>query len=183
MLEKIKGINRALLELELGIIFLGILGMVIVSFLLGTFPWNLLSMLLGTVLAMAGAYHMYIVLDRALDLGDKAPNKMIAGSILRYTVLIVVLLIIIKTGLLDPMITFVGVMFLKVASYLQPFTHKLCNAVFHETDPVAMPLEEDLPETVHSAEEIATEKTAAEETNAEETDSKVTDAKGSKANS
>lgn len=143
MLEKIKGINRALLELELGIIALGILGMILVSFLFGIFPWNMLSMLLGTVLAMAGAFHMYIVLDRALDLGDKAQSKMVAGSIIRYTVLIVILLLVIKSGLLDPMITFVGVMFLKVASYLQPFTHKLCNAVFHETDPVAMPLEED----------------------------------------
>lgn len=143
MLEKIKGINRALLELELGIIALGILGMVLVSFLFGTFPWNLLSMLLGTILAMAGAFHMYIVLDKALDLGDKAQSKMVAGSILRYTILIVILLLVIRSGLLDPMITFVGVMFLKVASYLQPFTHKLCNAVFHETDPVAMPLEED----------------------------------------
>lgn len=143
MLEKVKGINRALLELELGIIALGILGMVLVSFLFGTFPWNLLSMLLGTILAMAGAFHMYIVLDKALDLGDKAQSKMVAGSILRYTILIVILLLVIRSGLLDPMITFVGVMFLKVASYLQPFTHKLCNAVFHETDPVAMPLEED----------------------------------------
>lgn len=143
MLEKIKSINRALLELELGIIALGILGMILVSFLFGIFPWNMLSMLLGTILAMAGAFHMYIVLDRALDLGDKAQSKMVAGSIIRYTVLIVILLLVIKSGLLDPMITFVGVMFLKVASYLQPFTHKLCNAVFHETDPVAMPLEED----------------------------------------
>jgi len=145
MLEKIKAINRALLELELGIMALGILGMILVSFLVGTFPWNVLSMLLGTVLAMAGAYHMYIVLDRALDMGDKAQSKMVAGSIIRYTVLIVILLLVIRSELLDPMITFVGVMFLKVASYLQPFTHKFCNAVFHETDPVAMPLEEDSP--------------------------------------
>jgi len=35
-------------------------------------------------------------------------------------------------------------MSVKVAAYLQPFTHKLCNKVFHEVDPIPepMPVEE-----------------------------------------
>jgi hypothetical protein len=34
---------------------------------------------------------------------------------------------------------------MKVAAYVQPFTHKLCNKMFHETDPIpqAMPEEDD----------------------------------------
>lgn len=36
-----------------------------------------------------------------------------------------------------------GYMTMKVAAYLQPFTHKLCNMFFHETDPVPEPLPED----------------------------------------
>ncbi len=33
-------------------------------------------------------------------------------------------------------------MMLKLAAYLQPFTHRIYNRIFHETDPVPMSLEE-----------------------------------------
>ena len=34
-------------------------------------------------------------------------------------------------------------MSLKVTAYIQPFTHKLCNMLFHETDPVPEALPEE----------------------------------------
>lgn len=34
-------------------------------------------------------------------------------------------------------------MMMKVAAYIQPFTHKLCNMLFHETDPVPEPMPEE----------------------------------------
>lgn len=143
MIEKVKKINRALLELELGIFFLGLIGQLIGLFFYKNPFMDFLSLLIGTCLAAFCGYHMYRVLDAALDLGDKAPARVVSGSLIRYTVLMVSLLLVIRTGTLNPVITFIGIMFLKVAGYLQPFTHRFCNYIFHETDPVAMPLEEE----------------------------------------
>ena len=45
----------------------------------------------------------------------------------------------------NPITVLAGVFALKLAAYMQPFTHKLCNKLFHETDPIpqAMPEEDD----------------------------------------
>lgn len=146
MIEKIKNINRGLLELELGILFVGVLGQAAGLFFFSNKGMDALSLLMGTILAALGGYHMYRVLDVALDLGDKASAKVVSGSMLRYVVLIVVFLLEVWSKVFNPLITFAGVFSLKVASYLQPFTHRFCNYLFHETDPVAMPLEEDVEE-------------------------------------
>ncbi|MBP5282899.1 MAG: hypothetical protein J6Z22_10425, partial [Lachnospiraceae bacterium] len=42
----------------------------------------------------------------------------------------------------NPLFIFLGYMTLKFTAYLQPMTHKLCNKVFHETDPVELSEEE-----------------------------------------
>ncbi len=143
MMERIKKINRALLELELGIVFLSVIGQLIGLLFYRNVVMDAVSLLIGSVLAALMGYHMYRVLDVALDLGDKAPAKIVTGSMLRYGVLIIVFLIEVWSGELNPVITFIGVMFLKVAGYIQPFTHRFCNYIFHETDPVAQPLEEE----------------------------------------
>ena len=41
------------------------------------------------------------------------------------------------TKVLNPLIVFLGYMSLKVTAYMQPFTHKVLNRLFHETDPVS----------------------------------------------
>lgn len=64
-----------------------------------------------------------------------------------------------KTGVMNPLIFFFTyVICMKVTAFLQPLTHKLCNKLFHETDPIpqAMPEEtaEDkiAPQTAEEAE-------------------------------
>lgn len=47
------------------------------------------------------------------------------------------------TQALDPIVFFIGYMSLKVTAYLQPITHKLCNKLFHETDPEPEPMPEE----------------------------------------
>ena len=97
---------------------------------------------LGILLALLGTWHMYRTLDRALDMGDSASKAVVTGGLLRYAVLCIILGIIMLTDVLNPLIVFLGYMMMKVAAYLQPFTHKLCNMVFHETDPVPQPMPE-----------------------------------------
>ena len=65
-----------------------------------------------------------------------------ASYILRYAVITIVFAVICITGFFNPVLVFIGYMSLKAGALLQPQTHKLCNRIFHETDPVPMSEEE-----------------------------------------
>ncbi len=144
IIEALKKRNRTLLEMYIGIFFLGILAQFVGAF----FTKDLLvytgSLWFGLVMAGISAFHMYRTLDRALDYDEKTATKLIfSGYMTRYVLLAIILLIVIKTNVLNPIIVFVAYMSLKGTAYLQPFTHKLCNRIFQETDPIpeAMPEE------------------------------------------
>ena len=147
MRNTLKKINRTVLEMVLGILFLGVLAQIIGAFIVKDKMMYAGSLWLGALLALAATYHMYRSLDRALDQPEKTAQKMIfRGYILRYVILIFILLVLMKTEVM------------KVTAFLQPLTHKLCNKMFHETDPIpqAMPEEtaggENAPENPEGAE-------------------------------
>ena len=116
MINTLKKINRTVLEMDLGILFLGVSA-------------------------------------------QTATKMIIRAYVLRYVMLIFFLLVMMKTGVMNPLIFFFTyVICMKVTAFLQPLTHKLCNKLFHETDPIpqAMPEEtaEDktAPQTAEEAE-------------------------------
>ena len=160
MRNTLKKINRTVLEMDLGILFLGVLAQIIGAFIAKDKMMYAGSLWLGVLLALAATYHMYRSLDRALDQPEKTAQKMIfRGYILRYVILIFILLVLMKTEVMNPLIFFFSyVMCMKVTAFLQPLTHKLCNKMFHETDPIpqAMPEEtaggENAPENPEGAE-------------------------------
>jgi hypothetical protein len=143
LLEKLRKKNRTVLEMELGIIALGILFQLGSVFFPGSRLERAVSLLLGSVLAGVAVLHMYHTLDRALDLdaGD-AQKAIYKGYVLRYVFFALVLVLSALTGWLNPLLIFLGYMTLKFTAYLQPLTHKLCNRIFHETDPDPLPEEE-----------------------------------------
>ena len=154
MINTLKKINRTVLEMTLGILFLGVLAQIIGAFIVKDKMMYAGSLWLGVLLALAATYHMYRSLDRALDQPEKTAQKMIfRGYILRYVILIFILLVLMKTEVMNPLIFFFSyVICMKVTAFLQPITHKLCNKLFHETDPIpqAIPKEtagdENVPE-------------------------------------
>jgi hypothetical protein len=94
---------------------------------------------------MVSALHMYRSTDRALDYDEKTATKLIFRAYLtRYIMVAVILVIIMITGVMNPLIVFMAYMGLKVTVFLQPFTHKFYNKLFREEDPVsqAMPADE-----------------------------------------
>jgi hypothetical protein len=95
-----------------------------------------LSLWSGLALAFIGLGHMNRTLERALSSGGKAAGAMFGGYILRYVVLGLAAAVAARTGALNVIILFLGYMSMKAAALSQPFTHKLCNAYFHETDPI-----------------------------------------------
>ncbi len=143
MIEKIKKINRALLELIMGILGTGIVFQLVGMWFAKEKALYSIALWIGIVLALITVCHMYRTLDRALDLGAGAQKAVTIANLVRYGCIIIVFIVVLFTKVLNPLITFLGLMSVKVAAYLQPFTHKLCNKVFHEVDPIPEPMPEE----------------------------------------
>lgn len=143
-IEALKKMNRTLLEMWLGMLFFGVLCEGVAwLFQLSKHLFFSKSLWFGIALAIAATQHMYTTLDRALDFGEAyAQKKIFLGYLFRYGLLVVVIAVVGYTKVMDPLIVFLGYMSLKVTVYLQPLTHKLCNKVFQEEDPVPEPMPE-----------------------------------------
>lgn len=143
MIERVKKLNRALLELWIGILFTGLVIQLTGMWFAEDKVRYTIALWIGILLALITVVHMYRTLDSALDLGAGAQKVVMTANLVRYACIIIVFVIVLLTKVLNPLITFLGIMSLKVAAYLQPFTHKLCNKVFHEVDPIPEPLPEE----------------------------------------
>ncbi|MCI8799619.1 ATP synthase subunit I [Acetatifactor muris] len=143
IIETLKKTNRTLLEMQLGMVFFGVVCQAAGVWFVEDKGNYTLSLWFGVAFAVAGSIHMCRTLDRALLSGGDASGIVTRGYLFRYCMVAAVLIVISVTGAMNPLTFFLGYMSLKVTAYLQPITHKLCNKLFHETDPVAEPLEEE----------------------------------------
>lgn len=144
VIERLKKRNRTVLEMETGILFYGLVCQMVGALIVKNQQIYACSLWIGILCAIFAVHHMRYVLDTALDFDEKNAAKLIfRGYIIRYVAFVVVIMAIIFTKVLNPLITFMAYMSLKVAVYLQPFTHKIYNKLFHETDPIPQPMEEE----------------------------------------
>lgn len=145
IIEKLKNMNRTLLEMQAGMLFFGLVCQVAGLIFAPDQGGYALSLWFGVAFAFAGSIHMYRTLDRALYCGKDASAMVTRGYLFRYIVFGVALVLVAMTGFMNPLVFFLGYMGLKVTAYMQPLTHKLCNRLFHETDPEPEPLVEEPP--------------------------------------
>ena len=131
MINRLKNINRGLFELSLGILFLGAVCLIIGVFLVKEPGLYAAALLLGVLLALITAYHMYRTLDRALDLGNEAAKRVTTANLIRYFCIVAVFFLVWLIGL-NPLFTFMGLMTLKFGAYMQPLTHKVVNKFIKE---------------------------------------------------
>ncbi len=141
-MEALKSKNRTLLEMFIGILFYGLVLQIIGSFFVENQWYYARGIWFGIVLAWVSTLHMYRSLDRALDWGADASKMVMRDYLIRYVLIAIILIIIMVTEVMNPLVVFFAYMSLKVTAYLQPFTHKICNKMFHETDPIPQSLEE-----------------------------------------
>ena len=147
MIEKARKINRTLLELYLGMVFLGVICWLIGAFFVSDQGYYALSLWFGVLTACVNATHMNRTLEKALYFDAADASKTVTGGyLIRYVALVILFGIIMITKVMNPLVVFLGCMTLKGAAYLQPFTHKLCNKIFRETDPIPQPMAEDVSE-------------------------------------
>ena len=72
MIEKMKSINRALLELGLGILFLGLVSQVVLLFAFEDILRNTIALWFGVCMAIVTAIHMYIMYKKSCEAFDLA---------------------------------------------------------------------------------------------------------------
>ena len=149
----LKNRNRVLLEVNTGVLILMLLcflaGMILPleNMKVSGVDWYG-SIALAAALDVLSFGHMYRCLDRALDFGETDASKFIVrGYLIRYAAFAGILILVSVLPVLNPLILCLAYLFtMKVAAYSQPYTHKLYNWLFHETDPVPEPLDEEAKE-------------------------------------
>lgn len=145
MTEKLRKMDRTLLELLTGILVLGLLFQAAGVWFPMSQAKYALGLWIGIFLAGASAFHMWRSLNKAFLCDEKSAARLLAGGyVVRYLLVGISLLILYFTNVGYVLACFLGVMGLKLSAYLQPVTHKFYNFVFHETDPIPQPIcEED----------------------------------------
>ncbi|MCI8490238.1 MAG: hypothetical protein HFJ04_08360 [Lachnospiraceae bacterium] len=120
----LRRLNKALPELVLAILIYGVFAQCIGIWMAEDKLLYSTGLWIGVILAIGMAIHMAVVIEDAVSIGS-SQGKLIAMSLIRYIVVVLVFLCIIYFHLGSPIAAFVGVMGLKIAAYMQPFLHKV----------------------------------------------------------
>lgn len=122
----LRRLNDALPGLVLGIIVYGlIVELAGVWFVEDKLRYTT-GLLIGIALAVGMAINIAVVVRDTVEIyGESgARARVIAKSILRYVVVVIVFFVMMKWNLGNLFTAFIGVLGLKVSAYLQPFIHK-----------------------------------------------------------
>ena len=125
MIPFFRNVNATVRELWLGIVMWGAVCSLVLLCFVSDKRGCILGLWAGCLLAAAGVFHMWKVLDRALDMGTGAQKYMTAKSLLRYGVFVAVSGAAAVTEWVNPLTLFLGLAGMKAAAYLQPLVHKV----------------------------------------------------------
>ena len=151
IIERLKNRNRTLLEVNTGVVFWAIpataacLPLPLQSWDLSRWEWCF-CIWTAALFVIISLMHMQRCLDRALEFDEGTATKLIfRGYLIRYVSFAVILIAVTVADIMNPLVLCLGyLLMMKMAVYSQPFIHKLYNKLFHETDPVPEPLEEQI---------------------------------------
>lgn len=112
-------------EIFVLIVFYGILAEIIGLIIVRDRLFYSVGLIIGLILAVGMCIHMQISIEEALDRGEAGAQKYISITYgLRSAVVLAVMAIMFYFKIGSAVSGFIGIMGLKVAAYLQPFTHK-----------------------------------------------------------
>ena len=125
--HQISKISDTLLELLIGILFWGILCQLIPVWFLSDKLKYSIGLWTGIITAGIAAYRMWWAIDQAVNADRGGAEKIIRmHSIFRYILIVLILGLVYYLNIGNVFSAFLGIIGLKVAVYMQPFTHKLC---------------------------------------------------------
>jgi hypothetical protein len=130
----LKKINPTLLELWVGSALFSVLAFLVGIWFVENKIAYALGLLVGMITSMYLAWHMAKSIDKMLEqakFGADVSAGMRVSSLLRYGIVVLVLIVAaLISEWINPISVFIGIFGLKVAAYLQPFTHKIVFKVF-----------------------------------------------------
>ena len=118
-------LNETLAELLIGTTAAGVLLWGVIIWFVEKRSYFTIGIVMGVVLALLAACHMYWSLDRGMELGGGATKYLLSQNMVRYGVITIVFGVLCIVDIGNPIAAFVGIMCLKIGAYLQPFTHKI----------------------------------------------------------
>lgn len=127
----LKRLNDTLPGLIAGILIYGVLVEAVGVWLVADKLSYTVGLVIGIAVACGLAVNIAVVIRDAIDTygGERAKEKIIAKSLLRYAVVVIIFFVMIKWELGNPIVAFIGVMGLKVSAYLQPFAHRFLSTL------------------------------------------------------
>lgn len=132
MKKIVETVNRTLFELEVGILIYGVICQLFV-FLPKDKAGYSIGLWIGIAAAALAAFHMWYTLDKGLDFDEKSAVGYLARqNIIRYVGIVAVMIAIAVSGMGNPLSAFLGIMGLKAAAYMQPFTKKISKLLYGE---------------------------------------------------
>jgi hypothetical protein len=130
----LKKFNATLVELWVGSVFFSLVSLPVGIWFVQNKLAYVLGLLVGTLTTMCMSWHMARSIDKMIDKAEQGVDgsaAMRVSSLLRYGFVILVLIVAaFVSEWINPISVFVGIMGLRVAAYLQPFTHKIVFKVF-----------------------------------------------------
>lgn len=118
--------EKTLLELLVGIIFLGLVIQIVCLFVSKNYLYNAIGLWTGIAVACFSAIHMKRSIEDALDFGEHQATKYVRGAyVKRMLITLVIMGVVVYFNVGNPIMLLIGVFPLKIAAYLQPFVHKL----------------------------------------------------------
>lgn len=132
----LKRLNDALPGLVAGILIYGVLVELLGVWFVEDKSGYTIGLMIGIAVACGLAVNIAVVVRDAIEIYGEAGarNKIIAKSLLRYAIVVVVFFAMIKWELGNPIVAFIGVMGLKVSAYLQPLTHRFLSMLGRRGD-------------------------------------------------
>lgn len=129
MKAMLRRINDVLPELILNIVLYGLIAQIIGVWFVADKLRYTTGLWLGVAVAAGMAVHMAVVIRDTVELmaEKQIRRRTLLFSLLRYVAVVLVFVATAYFRLGDPVVMFIGVMGLKAAAYIQPFTHKILS--------------------------------------------------------
>ena len=128
MLQKMKRMfkDETLLEMLLAMPAFGLVCQITLVWFVEDKLGYSLGLWVGILTAACMAIHMNRSFEIAFQYDERTAQKIvIKNNLIRYACVVIICFLVMKSGFINPLATFLGIMVLKVSAYLQPFTHKL----------------------------------------------------------
>lgn len=129
-----KKLNPTLVELWTGSVLFSVLALLAGNWFVENRLAYGLGLLVGLLTAMYLAWHMAKSIEKMIDKAEQGFDGgagMRVSSLLRYGLVVLILIAsAFVSEYVNPISVFIGILGLKVAAYLQPFTHKIVFKVF-----------------------------------------------------